>query len=120
MLTSPDAGINDADASTDAGVGTVAGFIFSGVVYDIRTIADNVGIGGKGGVEVALSFGDTNAVSFAYVSAEGTAHQGPYQVFAQGGGPGAMSMTNFNGSFVISTYNSLTNSTQVIATGICP
>jgi hypothetical protein len=119
VSTSPNAGIVDAGASADAGIATLPGFKFTGSFLDARTISDNVGIGGKGGVGVALSSG-SKVVSFAYVRADGVGHQGPYQVFAQGGGAGAMSMTNFNGSFAISTYSPSLHSTQVVATGICP
>jgi hypothetical protein len=60
------------------------------------------------------------------VNADGVGYEGPTQIFAQGGGdseegaPGAVSMTNFNGNFVISVYNTATTSSQIIETGICP
>lgn len=119
VSTSPDAGIVGASASTDGGIGTYPGFNLTGNFQDVRAISDNVGNGGKGGVGVALVT-PSGGVSFAYVNADGLGHQGPSTVFPQGGGAGKMSMTNFNGSFVISTYTPATHSTQVIATGICP
>jgi hypothetical protein len=117
VSTAPDAGTVGAPA--DGGVGSFPAFTINGKFLDARAIADDVGTGGKGGVGLAVVV-DSGAVSFAYVSADGVGHQGPYQVFAQGAGQGSMWMTNFNGSFVISNYDSATHSTQVIETGICP
>jgi hypothetical protein len=123
VSTAPDAGVVGAPA--DGGVATLPGFTINAKVFDARAITDNVGTGGLGGVGVALLL-DNGAVSFAYVDADGVGHEGPYQIFAQGGGdseegaPGAVSMTNFNGSFSISVYNSATTSSQIVATGICP
>jgi hypothetical protein len=116
VSTSPDAGIVGA---TDSGVATYPGFTLSGKYFDVRAIADNIGTGGKGGVGVALSL-DGGSVSFAYVNADGMGHLGPIPALAQGSGAGAMSLTNFNGSFVLSSYTTTTNSTQIVATGICP
>jgi hypothetical protein len=103
----------------DAGTVTAPGFNFSGRAIDGRAVADDIGTGGSGGVGVALVY-DGGAVKFAYVNADGAGHQGPYTVIPAGGGAGAMSITNFNGSFAISSYTPSTNSAQVIATGICP
>ncbi len=63
---------------------------------------------------------DDGTVKFAYVNADGAGHQGPYTVIPQGGGAGAMSITNFDGRFAISSYTPATHSAQVIETGICP
>jgi hypothetical protein len=86
---------------------------------DGRAIADDVGTGGQGGVGLALVLMDGSIV-FAYVNADGGGLLGPVPAFAIGGTAGAMSMTNFNGSFVLSTYSAATHSAQVVETGICP
>jgi hypothetical protein len=117
VSTAPDAGTVGAPA--DGGVGAFPAFTITGKFLEACAIADDVGTGGKGGVGLAL-VADTGAVSFAYVSADGVGHQGPYQVFAQGGGQDSMWMTNLNGNFAISNYNSTLHSAQVIETGICP
>jgi hypothetical protein len=120
VSTSPDAGIVGATGYADGGIGALPSFSLPGKIHDARTISDNVGTGGKGGIGVALVL-DDGSVSFAYVNADGMGHQGPFKVFAKGGGGGgATSLTNFNGSFAIATYNSATNSTQIVASGICP
>lgn len=85
---------------------------------DGRAIADDVGTGGKGGVGLALVVVD-GRIAFVYVNSDGTI-EGPSQAFAAGGTVGAMSMTNFNGRFAISTYDSTAHAAQVVATGGCP
>ena len=85
---------------------------------DGRAIADDVGTGGGGGVGLALVL--SGRIDFVYVTADGAGMLGPSQLFATSGGVGSMSMTNFNGSFAISTYTNATHSAQVVATGICP
>jgi hypothetical protein len=117
VSTAPDAGTVGAPA--DGGVGAFPAFTINGKFLEACAISDDVGTGGKGGVGLALVV-DSGAVSFAYVSADGVGHQGPFQVFARGAGQGSMWMTNFNGSFAISNYDSTAKSTQIVATGICP
>jgi hypothetical protein len=85
---------------------------------DGRAIADDVGAGGKGGVGLALVVVG-GAVAFVYVNSDGTI-EGPSQAFATGGALGAMSMTNFNGRFAVSTYDSTAHAARVVATGGCP
>jgi hypothetical protein len=116
VSTSPDGGLVGADGGAAS---AFPGFTLPGKAVDIRTIADDVGKGGKGGVGVALVL-DGGSVGFAYVSADGLGHQGPYQALAHGGGKSSVSMTNYNGSFAISAYSGATGSTQVVATGVCP
>ena len=118
VSTSTDGGIAGGDAGA-VGAGTFPGFTFTPRPIDGRLVADDVGTGGGGGVGAALVYSD-GSVKFAYVTADGAGHQGPYTAIPQGGGAGAMSITNFNGSFAISSYTPATNSAQVVATGICP
>jgi hypothetical protein len=121
VSTAPDAGVDS--APHDGGVAALPGFTINAKVFDARTITDNVGMGGGGGVGVALLL-DNGDVDFAYVNADGVGHQGPFQVFAgaseQGAEPYPVSMTNFNGHFVMALYDTTKNSAQVIETGICP
>jgi hypothetical protein len=119
VSTSPGAGGSAGAGSVDGGQATFPGFALAASALDGRAVADSVGTGGKGGVGLALALTD-GSVGFVYVNADGVGHQGPFRVFAQGGGPSAFSLTNLNGSFVISSYTPATNSTQIVATGICP
>jgi hypothetical protein len=118
VSTSPDGGVGVGVAG-DAGVTTFPGFTFTNRSIDGRLVADDIGTGGNAGVGMALVY-DDSTVRFAYVSADGTGHQGPYTVIPHGGGAGTMSITNYNGNFAISSYTHETNSAQVIETGICP
>jgi hypothetical protein len=118
VSTSPDGGVG-AGVAGDAGVTTFPGFTFTNRAIDGRVVADDTGTGGSGGVGIALVY-DDGTVKFAYVSADGAGHVGPYTVIPQGGGAGAMSIANFNGHFAISSYTPATHSAQVIETGICP
>jgi hypothetical protein len=118
VSTSADGGVGVGVAG-DGGVTTFPGFTFASRAIDGRAVADNIGTGGGAGVGLALVYDDTT-VKFAYVGADGAGHLGPYTAIPQGGGAGAMSITNFNGNFAISSYTPATHSAQVIETGICP
>jgi hypothetical protein len=118
VSTSTDGGVGVGVAG-DAGVTTFPGFTFASRAIAGRVVGDDIGTGGSAGVGVALVY-DGGPVKFAYVSADGAGHQGPYTVIPAGGGAGAMSIANFNGNFAISSYTPSTNSAQVIETGICP
>jgi hypothetical protein len=63
---------------------------------------------------------DDDSVGFAYVNADGMGHLGPYQTLAHGGGQSTVSMTTFNGMFVVTAYTTAMHSTQIVASGICP
>ena len=115
VATSPDGGI----VGGDADAGAFPGFTVGPNATDGRAVADDVGTGGNAGVGAALLYSD-GPVKFVYVNADGAGHLGPYTVIPQGGGPGTMSITNFNGHFAISSYTPATHSAQVIETGICP
>jgi hypothetical protein len=105
-------------APADAGTFTAVSFPGSARASNARAVGDNVGAGATGGAGVALLYG--NGASFAYVSADGTVRQGPAQVFAHTySGGDEVSLTSFNGSFVISLYSANVHSTQVAASG-CP
>jgi hypothetical protein len=87
-----------------------------------RAVSDDVGTGGNGGVGVAILNGQSS-LQFAYVHANGVDHDGPVTALTGGptgfGGEG-ISLTNFNGSFVMTMFNNNgTNSTQIVASG-CP
>ena len=74
---------------------------------------------GQGGVAVDLLYPDE--VSFAYVNANGIGHQGPVQVFSRSNASGDYtSMTNLNGSFVVSLYLADDHQTLVSASGCAP
>jgi hypothetical protein len=103
----------------DAGLSGFSLTSLTSRALDGRALADDVGTGGKGGVGLALVLAD-GSIAFAYVDADGSGIQGPAQAFAQGGALGTMSMTNFDGSFAVSTYSGATRSAQVVATGSCP
>jgi hypothetical protein len=125
VSTAEDAGIFDDAAVGQADASALPGFSFSGEATAGRAIADDVGTGGFGGVGIALLY--NNGVSFAYVNADGVGHRGPDTVFAHTfdmGNTAAVgdlfSITNLNGSFVLSLFSQATNSTQVAASGICP
>ncbi len=83
----------DVGVAGDGGVTTFPGFTFASRAIDGRAVADNIGTGGGAGVGLALVYDDTT-VKFAYVSADGAGHLGP--------------------------YTPATHSAQVIETGICP
>jgi hypothetical protein len=122
-------------ASADAGVvgfpdgGDAGGFPtfnFTGAVraYAARAIADETG--GAGGVGLVLQY--PTKVSFAYVNADGVGHQGPNEVFARNyaglngvnyAGGDEVALSTLAGSFVVSLYNTSTQSTQATASG-CP
>ena len=79
-----------------------------------RAIGD--GPGGSGGVGLALL--NPDGVTFTYVDLNGVGHEGPTPVFAHTIGTGdEVSLTNFDGSFVVSLYNGSTKSTEVVASG---
>ena len=113
--------------SSSAGVAADAGafptFSFTGGTRTdgLRAIADDVGTGGSGGVGVAIQY--PTSLSFAYVQANGVDHEGPVQVFPiLNGGGTRLSVTNFNGSFVVTLYDDHDNSdheTQIAVSG-CP
>jgi hypothetical protein len=113
--TSGDAGV--IEPSSDGGDGgAFPGFSFTGAVRAnaARAIGDDTG--GVGGVGVGLLY--SNSVSFAYVNPDGAGHQGPNTVFAHAYASGdKVSMTNFNGSFVVSLYDSAAHLTRVAASG---
>jgi len=82
-----------------------------------RTVSDDMN--GQGGVAVDLMY--PTEVSFAYVNADGVGHQGPVQVFSrQNNGSDYTSMTNLNGSFVVSLYLAANHQTLVSASGCAP
>jgi uncharacterized membrane protein YgcG len=84
---------------------------------EARTLSDDMN--GQGGVAVDLLYPDE--VSFAYVNANGVGHQGPVQVFSRSNGSGDYtSMTNLNGSFVVSLYVAANHQTFVSASGCGP
>ena len=118
-ISAPDAGLRDAGIYSTALTSPDPSAPLA-KASDLRAISDDVGTGGQGGVGLALIFGASNGVYFAYLNSDGGGIQGPSPVFVSGGGPGTMSMTNFNGSFAISSYTAATHSAQVIETGICP
>jgi hypothetical protein len=122
LSTSPDAGLVGSDAGNiapDGGVGPLPGFTVTGDAIDGHAVADDVGTGGGGGVGVTLVYGDGH-VTFTYVNADGVTHVGPASIFTHGAAGGSVAITNFNGSFAVSAYDSTVNSTQIIASAICP
>jgi hypothetical protein len=115
LATSGDAGLVDGGIAGEGGLPT---FTFTGAVRANAARAVSDGVGGAGGVGVALQY--PTKVSFAYVNADGVGHQGPTSVFAHTYETGdIVSLTNLAGSFVISLYNASTQSTQIAASG-CP
>jgi hypothetical protein len=113
-------------ASVDAGVvgagsdaSTFGSFALGGDIRatSARAISDDMG--GVGGVGVDLLY--PQGVSFAYINADGVGHQGPNQVFAHTAASGDYtSMTNFDGSFVVSLYVAANHLTQVSASSCSP
>ena len=86
----------------------------------VSAVSDNVGTGGAGGVGVAMLF--DNSTGFAYVHADGHTVDGPVNVFSTGragGAPSEISLTNYNGSFVITVYGQTGSNvfTQIAASG---
>jgi hypothetical protein len=117
LSTSPDGGIVGGDISGEAGVGAFPGFSLMPPATAARVLADDVGTGGHGGVGAA--FLTSGGVSFVYVNADGATHEGPVTVSTSAGGD-SISMANLDGSFAVSFYDASTNSTRVVASGICP
>jgi hypothetical protein len=117
VSTSPDGGIVGGDISGEAGIGEFPGFTLTPPATAARVIADDVGTGGHGGVGAALL--TSGGVTFVYVHADGVTHEGPVTVSSTAGGD-SIWMANLNGSFAVSFYDGSTNSTQVVASGICP
>ncbi len=111
---SPDAGVIGGDL--DGGdAGGFQRFSFPGAVRAnaARAVGD---MGGAGGVGLALLY--SNGVSFAYVNADGVGHQGPNSLLAHSyGADDEVSMTNLQGSFVVSLYDNANHSTQIAASG---
>jgi hypothetical protein len=115
LPTSVDAGVvgGAVDASAFASVN------FAGAARAIDGIAIADDMGGVGGVGILLDY--PNAVSFAYVGADGGGRQGPNSVFAHAAAAGDdVAMTNLNGSFVVSLYSATNHFTQVAASGCSP
>jgi hypothetical protein len=84
-----------------------------GTTFRMRAISDSVGTGGSGGVGLALMA--AASTSFAYVHADGVTIDGPVSVFGTGNTTSQVSLTNINGSFVITLFYG--NSTQIAASG---
>jgi hypothetical protein len=108
-----------AGAGGAGGAPAFPGFTLPGKAGDIRAVSDNIGSAARGGVGVALAF-DTGTVGFAYVNADGVGHTGPYQALARGAAHSTVSLTTFNGMFVITAYTGAMHSAQIVASGICP
>jgi hypothetical protein len=87
----------------------------------MRAISDGVGTGGAGGVGLALMSADST--SFAYVHADGVTVDGPVTLFGTGyhDSTSQISVTNFNGSFVVTRSGGLPPpggvATQIAASG---
>jgi hypothetical protein len=78
---------------------------------ELRAVSDGVGTGGAGGVGVAQVF--TSSTSFTYVHADGVTFDGPVTVFAMApGNNSSVSVTNINGSFVVTLFSPLGSSMQ--------
>jgi|HubBroStandDraft_1064217.scaffolds.fasta_scaffold52510_2 hypothetical protein len=109
--------------TTDTGLADAGAYptrtISALTTYYMRAISDDVGIGGAGGVGVGLM--NATSTSFAYVHADGVTVDGPVTVFGTGytsnGGTPWLSLTNINGSFVATVYDSNSGSTQIAASG---
>jgi hypothetical protein len=83
---------------------------------EARAISDDQN--GQGGAAIDLFY--PAGVSFAYVNASGTSVKGPVQVFAHSrASDDYTSMTNLDGSFVVSLYIAANHQTLVSASG-CP
>ncbi|HEY2900255.1 MAG TPA: hypothetical protein VGL59_06750 [Polyangia bacterium] len=82
-----------------------------GTSLGLRAISDGVGTGGAGGVGLALM--GATSTSFAYVHADGTTLDGPVSVFATGyqNSSSQVSLTNINGSFVMTLFQQTANAT---------
>ncbi len=80
----------------------------------LMAIGDDVGTGGAKGVGVALDY--DSGLSFAYVSADGSQVSGPVSVLPYVGS-NQFSMTNYNGSTVLTISGSNNNSAQIAASG---
>jgi hypothetical protein len=80
----------------------------------LLAVGDDVGIGGANGVGVALDY--DSGLSFAYVSADGSQVLGPISVLPYVGS-GQFSITNYNGSTVLTLSGSNNNSAQIAASG---
>ena len=91
---------------------TLAGGATNG--QGLLAVGDDVGTGGAKGVGVALNY--NSGLSFAYVSADGSQVSGPISVLSN---PGAdtFSMTNYNGSMVLTVYGQDSYSAQIAASG---
>jgi hypothetical protein len=89
-----------------------------GTSHRMRAISDDVGTGGAGGVGVALM--TASATSFAYVHADGVTFDGPVSVFGTGyhDSTSEISLTNFNGSFVVTRTGGLPPAMGGVATQI--
>lgn len=113
--TPGDAGV--VGASSDGGdAGTFPGFLLPGTLRAVAGRAVNDDMGGIGGVGLALLY--SNGVSFTYVNPDGTSQVGLNSVFAHAYASGdEVSMTNLNGSFVVSLYSQTNHSTKVAASG---
>ncbi|HXX66715.1 MAG TPA: hypothetical protein VEK07_06020 [Polyangiaceae bacterium] len=112
LPVSADAGVAEAG---DAGF---AGFSFTGGIHAQDGHAINDDVGGAGGVGIGLVYLD--GVSFAYVNSDGITHIGPASVISYTYEDGdLMNVTNFGGSFGLSIYSTMTQSTQMAASG-CP
>jgi hypothetical protein len=110
------AGIGVVGAGSDAS--TFTGFSFPGTVRATaaRAVDDSAGAGGVG---LALLY--ASGVSFAYVQPDGSHHVGPSPVFPHAtAAADYTSLTNLNGSFVVSLYSSANHATEVAASGCTP
>ncbi len=84
---------------------------------DAFAVADDTG--GVGGVGLALLFG--SGVSFTYLNADGKGYMGLNSVFPHTYSNGDWaSLNNFNGSFVVSLYDSANHLTKAAVSGCMP
>jgi hypothetical protein len=112
LQTSGDGGVLLPDAG-DAGL---PGFTFTSSTGANDGHAINDDTGGLGGVGVALLY--PNALSFAYVKADGKTHVGPSSIIPHTYAAGdQINITNFGGSFGLSLYSTASHSTQMAASG---
>jgi hypothetical protein len=83
----------------------------------LLAVGDNVGTGGANGVGLALQYSTT--LSFAYVSADGSQVLGPTSVFTYTPYPNGFSITNYNGSTVLTLSGAAANGSAQIAASGC-
>jgi hypothetical protein len=80
----------------------------------LLAVGDDVGTGGANGVGVALDY--NGGLSFAYVSADGSQVLGPKSVLPYNGS-NQFSITNYNGSTILTLSGSNNFSAQIAASG---